>query len=181
MTYSCALWDDSSEEKLITAQNRKLNYHIDNVLSTSCRAILDIGCGWGSLINSLANRANDASIDGLTLSQEQYNYVLDKFSANDKISVYLESWEHYSPKYLYDGIVSVGAFEHFVKAGMPRKAKVKAYSNFFDKCASMMKPKANISLQTIVYENYDEHNPNKFVEEIFPESDLPRQADIMLA
>jgi cyclopropane-fatty-acyl-phospholipid synthase len=36
-------------------------------------------------------------------------------------------------------------------------------------------------LQTIVYENFDENEPNTFVTEIFPESDLPRLSDVILA
>lgn len=36
-------------------------------------------------------------------------------------------------------------------------------------------------MQSIVYENYDEENPNPFVEEIFPESELPRVSEILAA
>ena len=181
MTYSCALWEEFSDATLLAAQMKKLNFHIDNVVTTNCPNILDIGCGWGSLIDRLITRFRNAKVDGLTLSGEQYNYMLDKYSSNKNVGVYLESWEHHTPKHQYDGIVSIGAFEHFIKCGLPRELKVEIYRDFFNKCSSMLKPKAKISLQTIVYENYNEDLPNNFVEEIFPESDLPRLADIMLA
>ena len=38
-----------------------------------------------------------------------------------------------------------------------------------------------MSLQTITYENFDESKPNAFVADIFPESDLPRLAQMFKA
>jgi len=181
ITYSCALWDDAIEEPLVAAQLRKLDYHIDNVLNNDNPRFLDIGCGWGSLLNRVVERLDSVVIDGLTLSNEQYSFVTREFSENEQVHVYLESWEHFIPPYLYDGIISIGAFEHFIKCGLSREQKVEIYRSFFDKCANMLKPRGKLSLQTIIYENYDDNSPNKFVEEIFPESDLPRPADILHA
>jgi len=81
----------------------------------------------------------------------------------------------------YDAIVSVGAFEHFAKSGATKAEKLAAYRKFFEWCHAHSTDDCSLSLQTIVYENYDESNPNPFVEEIFPESELPRVSEIFAA
>lgn len=87
----------------------------------------------------------------------------------------------HAPEASYDAIVSIGAFEHFAKIGLPKAQKIEAYRRFFKWCHEHASDNCTLSLQSIVYENYDEQNPNAFVEEIFPESELPRLSEILAA
>ena len=60
-------------------------------------------------------------------------------------------------------------------------AKAAAYRNFFRWCHDNSTEDCALSLQSIVYENYDEDDANPFVESIFPESELPRVSEILSA
>ncbi len=60
LTYSCALWNDGDAlEDLGEAQRRKLDFHLAASGASRARHILDIGCGWGSLLErALPSSAN---------------------------------------------------------------------------------------------------------------------------
>jgi cyclopropane-fatty-acyl-phospholipid synthase len=174
MTYSCALWDGVTT--LGTAQERKLDLHLQQAHAKGVRRLLDVGCGWGSLLKRAVDHYGVATAVGLTLSEAQLRGSdLDRYPA---VEIRLEPWESHMPDEPYDAIVSIGAFEHFVKPGMARADKVAAYRRFFEWCYVNSVDGSWLSLQTIVYESYDERVPNPFVEEIFPESDLPRVSEI---
>src|ERR1700750_415005 len=56
MTYSCALWnEDDGPGDLADAQRRKLDFHLDAAGAARGRRLLDIGCGWGSLMDRALN------------------------------------------------------------------------------------------------------------------------------
>lgn len=177
MAYSCALWENG--DTLQQAQLRKLDFHLAQAQATDKKNFLDVGCGWGSLLDRAVTSCNVRNAVGLTLSQAQADWV--NASKRDNVSVVLESWSDHKPSSPYDAIVSIGAFEHFAKTGLSRAAKADAYRNFFRWCHDNSTPDCDLSLQSIVYENYDEENPNPFVEEIFPESELPRVSEILAA
>ena len=51
LTYSCAMWeDDDDPEDLPAAQLRKIDYHFHSAGISRARHVLDVGCGWGSLL-----------------------------------------------------------------------------------------------------------------------------------
>jgi len=181
MSYSCALWEEG--DSLEDAQIRKLDLHLQQAQATNKNNLLDIGCGWGALLNQAVSQFGVKTAVGLTLSAEQVDWIKSRNaeSNRDNISVHLESWEHHTPVAPYDAIVSIGAFEHFAKSRTSKTEKLKAYRKFFAWCHSNSTNDCSLSLQSIVYENYNEANPNPFVEEIFPESELPRIAEITAA
>ncbi|MGC4857395.1 class I SAM-dependent methyltransferase [Micromonospora sp. DT4] len=72
LTYSCAMWAGSADT-LAQAQDRKLRYHLDAVQAQSAGSVLDIGCGWGSILERLSAVPVRRSV-GLTLSEEQAAY-----------------------------------------------------------------------------------------------------------
>ncbi|ABE47182.1 SAM-dependent methyltransferase [Polaromonas sp. JS666] len=176
-TYSCALWEAGDD--LETAQLRKLDFHIYQARASQAARVLDIGCGWGSMLGRLSGEHAVQQSVGLTLSQEQADWVVALGLPH--VDVRLESWQDHQPSAPYHAIVSIGAFEHFARLGTSEEEKIADYRKFFERCHTWLKPSACVSLQTITYENFDERKPNSFVADIFPESDLPRLAQIMKA
>ena len=65
-TYSCALWDEA--DALEEAQIDKLDYHIEQAQAAGTGQVLDIGCGWGSLLERLTTAHGVERAVGLTLS-----------------------------------------------------------------------------------------------------------------
>jgi cyclopropane-fatty-acyl-phospholipid synthase len=177
MTYSCALWNEGDD--LQRAQIRKLDFHLDQPRAREKTNLLDVGCGWGALLERASAVYQVESVVGLTLSAAQAEWVNARKRQN--VSVRLESWENHLPLAPYDAIVSVGAFEHFAKVGASKADKIAAYRKFFRWCYANSTDDCSLSMQTIVYENYDDAHPNPFVQEIFPESELPRVSEIAAA
>jgi cyclopropane-fatty-acyl-phospholipid synthase len=177
-TYSAAMWEDGDTHE--QAQLRKLDYHIAQIHAQGAGRILDIGCGWGPLLKRLVTSHGVQHAVGLTLSQEQVRYIQEAI-ALPQIEVRLENWQDYQPAEPFDGIISLGAFEHFAKID---EDKVLAYRRYFERCHAFLRPGARMSLQTMAYGDVPRERKHKdlfIAREVFPESDLPRLADITRA
>lgn len=175
MTYSCAMWEEGATLK--EAQLRKLDHHIDAARVRGARHVLDIGCGWGAMLRRLVDDAGVGSAVGLTLSEAQAAWIRSR--QDPRFEVRVESWEHHVPARQYDGIISIGAFEHFARPDVPKPEVIESYRRFFSACHGWLEPGGAMSLQTIAYGTAQRKDLNRFiVEEIFPESDLPTLADI---
>jgi len=68
MTYSCGYWHNA--ENLDQAQERKLDLICRKLGLKRGQKILDIGCGWGSLIQYAAERYGVSAV-GITVSKNQ--------------------------------------------------------------------------------------------------------------
>lgn len=174
-TYSCAFWDGASS--LREAQLKKLDYHIHEAKAAGADRVLDIGCGWGSILRRLVDHHGVKHASGVTLSDAQAKYIRDL--KDERIDVRVESWSDHEPVQQYDAVISVGAFEHFARPDVPNSAKVEGYIKFFDRCRTWLRPGGFLSLQTIVYEDSKREDLHPFIKEyIWPETDMPRLADI---
>jgi cyclopropane-fatty-acyl-phospholipid synthase len=179
MTYSSALWDHGNEDlDLHEAQLNKLDYHAREARIGAGDRILDIGCGWGSGLRRFVETHGAASAHGLTLSAAQLAHI----EAVPGVSAELCHWRDHHPEHTYTGIVSIGAFEHFVEPGLSRSDKVEGYRSFFRYCRDQLEPRGFVSLQTIAYGNMRPEEANTFIQnEIFPLSELPFPAEIFEA
>ncbi|HSP81433.1 MAG TPA: class I SAM-dependent methyltransferase, partial [Myxococcaceae bacterium] len=177
-TYSCALWEEGDE--LEAAQLRKLDDHIAQAGAQGAGRVLDIGCGWGSMLQRMVNVHGVQHAVGLSLARNQVQHIQAQGDA--RIDARLESWSDHSAERPYDAIISVGAFEHFAQHGLTPEEKIASYRHFFARCHEWLKPGGRLSLQTIVYGNClrEDFSPF-FAEEVFPESDLPRPSEIAAA
>jgi cyclopropane-fatty-acyl-phospholipid synthase len=181
LTYSCGLWGDGDDPNdLAAAQRRKLDYHLHAAGISQARHVLDIGCGWGSLLERALTYPRVETATGLTLSDAQFQHIAARVRAGLRICK--ESWTSHQPATKYDAIVSIGAFEHFASPGDSTAEKVELYKEFFRKCRSWMRPDGAMSLQTIAYGTMQSHEANKFIStEIFPDSELPQPHEILEA
>jgi cyclopropane-fatty-acyl-phospholipid synthase len=178
MTYTCASWDETDEdESLETAQLRKIDLHANNAKVRGAKRVLDVGCGWGGTLKRMVDAHQVECAVGLTLSPSQVDWTSQ---VNDpKIQILLESWANHSPGEPYDAIISIEAFEAFAKLRLSREDKIYVYRTFFSKCHEWLKPGGWMSLQTIAYGNSGPEDLDDFITtEIFPESDLPKLAEI---
>lgn len=175
LTYSCALWDDASS--LAEAQIHKLDYHVEQARAARAARVLDIGCGWGSLLERLTVVHGVGRAVGITLSEAQVKYVEARALAG--VEVRLESWADHQSAEPYDAIISIGAVEHFVRPETPSDERIRIYRHFFDSCRALLRPGGFLSLQCISY------GMGRFrasaMASIFPESDLPRLVELVEA
>jgi cyclopropane-fatty-acyl-phospholipid synthase len=181
MTYSCALWDEGDDPAdLAAAQRRKLDFHLRSARVEAAHHILDIGCGWGSLLKRALTHAQVRTATGLTLSDAQFQSV--GLSADERLQVRKESWIDHQPAQKYDSIVSIGALEHFASPGDSSETKIGLYREFFQTCRSWLRPQGAMSLQTIAYGTMQAHEAPVFIgTQIFPDSELPQPHEIVQA
>jgi cyclopropane-fatty-acyl-phospholipid synthase len=179
MTYSCALWSEGDDPAdLATAQRRKLDFHLAASGAPRGRRILDIGCGWGSVIERALNCTSITHATGLTLSDAQAQHISAR--GDHRIEVRQESWIDHVPAERYDSIVSIGALEHFASPGDSAQDKIGLYREFFTKCRSWLTPGGAMSLQTIAYGTMRTDENNAFIRDhIFPDSELPQTHELV--
>ena len=109
--YSCAYFK-SENESLETAQNNKIEHLIKKLNLKPNQKVLDIGSGWGSLAIEIAKKTK-CEVTGITLSENQYKYSLNKVKENNlenQVQFKLSDYRNLREK--FDRIVSVGMFEH---------------------------------------------------------------------
>jgi cyclopropane-fatty-acyl-phospholipid synthase len=190
MIYSCALWPDALDDDLAGAQQAKLAWHAQAAGIAPGTRALDVGCGWGGMLRYLVEERGAASVTGLTLSSDQADAAAAALAWSDRAQVRLEDWRDHlvgapaQDSDAYDGVVSIGAFEHFTHQGQDREGRIEVYRRFFEGCARWLVPEGRLSLQTIAYEDFDETSGNVssfFTDEIFPESALPHLDEIVVA
>ena len=143
------------------AQRRKLDFHLAASGASRARHILDIGCGWGSLLERALRHQGIESATGLTLSDAQLQYIRARGDA--RIDVRKESWIDHAPAQKYDSIVSIGALEHFASPGDSPREKIGLYREFFAKCRSWLRLGGAMSLQTIAYGTMRPEENNAFI------------------
>ena len=110
--YTCARWNDPldpDETDIDLAQERKLQLIYNKLCLNPGKKILDIGCGWGSLIGFLAERGVDSY--GITPVDSQVEYIRNVYGGAVKVAV-ADYRNHPYGCNLFDAIVSVGMYEH---------------------------------------------------------------------
>ncbi len=179
LTYSCAM-REGADDTLETAQERKLQFHLDAIRADGAATVLDIGCGWGAILKRLAESCRVQRSVGLTLSDEQAAFV--RSQEYPGVEVRTQNWLHYEPDIQFDGIISIGAFEHFATPEDSSAEKIHLYREFFTRCRTWLNKDGVLSLQTIAYANMSRQNASHFIQrEIFPAADLPTLAEITAA
>ena len=139
MHYSCAYFREA-DMTLEAAQVAK-SEHIRNKLHLRPGArVLDIGSGWGSLAMYLAEHA-DVDVVGLTLSSEQTRVAsaeAERRGLSGRVEFRLEDYRLHRGE--YDGVVSVGMFEHVGRRNFGR---------FFDQVRTLLAPDGVALIHTI--------------------------------
>ena len=118
MQYSCAYFRDW-ENTLEQAQQDKLDMICRKLRLKAGERMLDIGCGWGALLVHAVQKYGVVG-HGVTLSQCQYDFALDKvrrLGLDDRIQLELRDYREL--RGTYDKIASIGMYEHVGLANMP--------------------------------------------------------------
>lgn len=171
MSYSSAMFTDQTDT-LEEAQDYKYQQLLDQLDMSKQPHILEIGCGWGGLMDKALSQG--AQVTGLTLSAEQKKYadgrLREKFSPKD-FQIKLQDYRHETQQ--YDHIVSIEMFEAVGK---------EYWQNYFEQLNRCLKPGGKAALQVITIndeaaENYQ--NSVDFIQAyIFPGGLLPSVAQL---
>ncbi|MHC9533458.1 class I SAM-dependent methyltransferase [Dellaglioa sp. BT-FLS60] len=113
LTYSCAYFTNGNYDNLEQAQIDKVDHIITKLNPQPGKRLLDIGCGWGTLMLRGAQKYG-LKVTGVTLSQEQYDLVNQRIKdegLQNVADVRLVDYRELGNEQ-WDYITSVGMFEH---------------------------------------------------------------------
>lgn len=183
MIYSCALFEGTDD--LEQAQTNKLRWFHDKTRITPEKRVLDIGCGWGGLMEFLAGEMGVRDVNGITLSQAQYSAIREK--AAPGVSAELVSYLDYQPQKKFDAIISIGMFEHIATPEQVRGGEnIRIYRDYFRRAWGWTTPGAWFGLQSVIgallpRKREDVQDLGWGTSTIFPGAVTPRPEAIMAA
>lgn len=145
--FSGAKYDGDFSLSLEEAQRRKHQYVAEQIGIGPGLRMLDLGCGWGALLNFV--RSQGGTGVGVTLSSAQAaacsRHGLD-VRLHDARQVSRESFGS------FDAVASLGAFEHFCSPERYRAGlQDEVYRDLFARVARMLPSKGRFYLQTMVF------------------------------
>jgi cyclopropane-fatty-acyl-phospholipid synthase len=108
MTYTCGYWRDAVD--LAAAQEAKLELICRKLGLCPGMHLLDIGCGWGSLLGYAAER-HGVRGTGVTVSREQAEWARQRY-AGLPVEFRLQDYRALDGSETFDRVASVGMFEH---------------------------------------------------------------------
>jgi cyclopropane-fatty-acyl-phospholipid synthase len=151
MVYSCGWWEaGDGRDSLASAQHRKLDFFADRLGVRGAR-VLDVGCGWGALLDRFVRVHGAASGTGLTLSPSQAGFAGRRNVPG--VSYLLRGWTDHEPNEPYDAVTCIEATEHFASETLSPDEKVEVYRAFFERAASWLLPGGRMGLQLICLDN----------------------------
>ena len=163
MAYSCGYWLHAGS--LEEAQNAKLDLICRKLGLQPGMTLLDIGCGWGSLMRYAAEHYG-VSCTGVTISSEQAAYGAEHCKG---LPVVFRLMDYRSLDGTYDRIASVGMFEHVGR---------KNYHEFFQVTQRNLAEDGLLLLHTIGG-NFRKRTTDAWVNKyIFPNGEIPCLAEI---
>jgi cyclopropane-fatty-acyl-phospholipid synthase len=123
LTYSCAYFehDDDPARDLDAAQEAKLDLVCRKLDLRPGQRLLDIGCGWGSLLLHAAERYKVEAI-GVTLSQRQAdeaNRRAELMGLDRRVRAEVRDYRDLAELGAFDAVASIGMFEHVGAAALP--------------------------------------------------------------
>jgi len=166
--YSCAYFKNENDS-LEDAQNNKIDHLIKKLNLEPNQKCLDIGSGWGSLAMEIAKKTK-CHVTGITLSENQYKYSLNKAKENNlenQVQFKLADYRELNDK--FDRIVSVGMFEHVGR---------KFYKTFFKQVNNLLNDKGLALIHTIGSIN-GPRDPQPWISKyIFPGGYTPSMSEL---
>ena len=138
MVYTSGIYENRDQD-LETAQDNKMNLVCQKLQIEPGDKVLDIGCGWGTLVAHAAKHYG-ADVTGVTLAQEQTNYAnnrIREWGVEDRARVLCKDYREI-PEERYDKIVSLEMVEH---------VGVKNLGNYYDGVYDLLKDDGILLIQ----------------------------------
>jgi len=163
MNYSCGYW--ANADNLEQAQQHKMDLICRKLKLEPGMRVLDIGCGWGSLAQYMAEN-HGVQVRGLTVSKEQQALAIERTQGLD-VDIVLEDYRSTTGE--FDRIVSVGMLEHVGR---------KNYPTYFQQVHNLLAADGICLIHTIGTE-VNKSSTDPFIGKyIFPNGAIPSRASI---
>ena len=183
MHYTSATYlkeDDTLEQ----AQENKAKLLADYAEVGPDSLVLDIGCGWGAMLEYLSRRGCRRA-DGITLSTAQHGEILRRKIPG--INAIICDYAKYEPAEKYDALVSIEMVDHVCSPAQAREGlAIPLYREFFRKTAEWVQPGAYFGFQAILRDRVPRNRADladlQFTADvIFPGGLNPRMEELVAA
>jgi cyclopropane-fatty-acyl-phospholipid synthase len=145
--FSGAKYDGDFSLSLEEAQRRKHEYVAEQIGIGPGRRVLDLGCGWGPLLNFIRSRGGTGV--GVTLSSAQAAACRRR---GLDVHLYDARQVTHDSFGAFDAVASLGAFEHFCSPEEHRAGRQEQlYREVFARIASLLPDGGRFYLQTMVF------------------------------
>jgi cyclopropane-fatty-acyl-phospholipid synthase len=145
--FSGAKYDGDFSLTLEEAQERKKHWIAEQVGISEGRRVLDLGCGWGPMLD-FVRRCGGQGV-GVTLSTAQAESC-----RRHGLDVHVRDARTISQADFgrFHAVVSLGAFEHFCSPEEQAEGRQEAiYGDLFERIAGLLPPRGRFYLQTMVF------------------------------
>jgi cyclopropane-fatty-acyl-phospholipid synthase len=159
MTYTCGYWQTGAQN-LEQAQEAKLDLICRKLELQPGMRLLDIGCGWGSLMGYAAEHYGVECV-GITISKEQADWASTRYAG---LPLEFRLQDYRSINEPFDRIASIGMFEH---------VGYKNYKTYMKVAHRCLKDDGLFLLHTIGKNQRKSHTDAWIDKYIFPNGYLP--------
>ncbi|MFD3455320.1 class I SAM-dependent methyltransferase [Streptomyces sp. NPDC058691] len=167
MVYSCAYWE-GPDATLEDAQAAKLDLICRKLDLRPGQRLLDVGCGWGSMVMHAAERYG-VHATGVTLSTEQAAYARKRVAdagLTDRVEIRVQDYRAVDDG-PYDAISSIGMAEHVGRERYLQYARV---------LHGLLRPGGRLLNHQIgrrPWEDEDAYHVDEFIDRyVFPDGEL---------
>lgn len=173
MMYSCAYFQKPTDT-LEQAQEQKVAHLLRKLQLQKGQRLLDIGCGWGTLLITAAKKYKATGL-GITLSEEQLKHArkaAKEAGVEKQITFELCNYQDLVERgETFDRIISVGMFEHVGRGN---------HHHYYKAVEAMLADDGITVLHTITSETETPNDPwiDKY---IFPGGYIPATREIVAA
>ena len=169
--YTCAYYDHGPVS-LEEAQDAKQDLICEKLMLDSSHRVLDIGCGYGALLEYMIDHYEVERTVGISLAARQLQEA-HAFTEGSNIEFRLQDYRDLpDPDGSFDRIVSVGMIEH---------VGVKNLVEFFEICHHLLEPEKGLMLAHFITRNDRTEPVDDFMDVIFPGHELPTPAEALEA
>jgi len=162
MTYSSAIFT-SGDQTLEQAQHEKYHHVADAAGVTKGSSVLEIGCGWGGLAETIT-KDYKAMLRGITLSREQLKFATERMERQGLDDLATLCFEDYRD--------TKGQFDHICSIEMIEAVGEDNWPTYFKAVHDLLKPGGTAAIQAITIDEADfEHyrqGPDFIQRYIFP-------------
>jgi cyclopropane-fatty-acyl-phospholipid synthase len=176
MVYSCAYWarPDDHDYTLDDAQRDKLELICRKLGLRPGLRLLDVGCGWGSLVIHAA-REHGVRALGVTLSVEQAEYARKaaiRAGVSDAVEIRVQDWRDLDDE-PFDAIASIGMAEHLGQ---------EKWAEYAGRLRDLLVPGGRLLNHQIVRRPGNRRAGRTFIDAyVFPDSELLPLASVVAA
>ncbi|MEU5979488.1 class I SAM-dependent methyltransferase [Streptomyces sp. NPDC047315] len=149
MARAAGHWEDGEPlgDTLDEAQERGIDRRVELAAAHGAARVLDLGCGWGTLLHRLTTVHGVERAVGLGAERTQASFISG--FGNPRVSVRRESWAEHRAERPYDAAFCADVLERTVPASLGRCDRALRYRCFFTSVAGALAPGARLVLDTV--------------------------------